>query len=171
MHESDTTFGFDIVRPPLCASSDLLREACADSIVLLRNQTTKASNQTKLLPLDAKTKKIAVIGPNVVNTVISGGGSATLRPTYVVSPLKGIEDAAARIGAEVKYTVGVNDTDRQLSTIDPYLIDPLQLPKDAIKKLFGAYFDYTAGKSGCSYSQSLIQNILDRELEHRDPGA
>lgn len=78
----------------------LLRRAASDSIVLLKNDKG-------LLPLRNKISKIAVIGPNAKHVVFSGGGSASLRPTYTVSPLDGIKKAAQEIGAEVTYSVGV----------------------------------------------------------------
>lgn len=54
------------------------RKLAADGIVLLKNQN-------KLLPLQpTKVKKLAVIGPNARERVISGGGSAALKPTYVM---------------------------------------------------------------------------------------
>jgi len=65
----------------------LLRRSAAQSIVLLRNEGN-------LLPLDAtKIKKLAVIGPNAKQRLITGGGSAEVIPLFVVSPLEGIEHA------------------------------------------------------------------------------
>jgi beta-glucosidase len=91
----------------------LLRTASADATVLLKNQK-------QLLPLDSKLQKIAVIGPNAKTPVVSGGGSASLRPTYAVSPLEGITAAAKEIGATVDYTVGAH-THKYLPLIDPYI--------------------------------------------------
>ncbi|KAI0775382.1 glycoside hydrolase family 3 protein [Irpex lacteus] len=91
----------------------LLRTASADAAVLLKNEK-------KLLPISKETKKIAVIGPNAKTAVISGGGSASLRPTYTVSPLEGITAAAKEIGASVSYTVGAH-THKYLPLIDQYI--------------------------------------------------
>lgn len=93
----------------------LLRKAAADGIVLLKNEKG-------LLPLSegANTKRIAVIGPNAKHAVISGGGSASLKPTYTVSPLEGITAAAKKIGAEVSYTVGAT-SHKYLPSADPYI--------------------------------------------------
>ena len=91
----------------------LLRTASADATVLLKNHR-------KLLPISPGTKKIAVIGPNAKTAVISGGGSASLRPTYTVSPLEGITAAAKEIDATVAYTVGAH-THKYLPLIDPYI--------------------------------------------------
>lgn len=73
----------------------LLRKLVADSTVLLRNDGD-------ILPLD-KTKTVAVIGPNAKMTSYCGGGSASLRPYYTVSPFEGI---TSKIGSEPEYTVG-----------------------------------------------------------------
>ena len=119
---------------PCNASRELLRKACTDTIVLLKNQPMKVKDQTaskkNLLPLQAGIKTIAVIGPNATDVVISGGGSAALRPTYIVSPLVGIQNAAKKIGAEVVHTIGVNDTRRYFPAIDPYLTLPV-IPSQA----------------------------------------
>jgi beta-glucosidase len=73
------------------------RKVAAEGMVLLKNRDG-------LLPLSAP-KKIAVIGPNAKGRVISGGGSAFLRASYIVTPWAGIENAASK-ETEVHYTVG-----------------------------------------------------------------
>ena len=78
-----------------------LRKAAANAVVLLKNDQG-------LLPLKQGPQRIAVIGPNAKYAVISGGGSAALRPAYTVSPLEGISAAATKAGAEVVYAPGVN---------------------------------------------------------------
>ncbi|TFK64048.1 glycoside hydrolase family 3 protein [Pluteus cervinus] len=90
-----------------------LRTAAADATVLLKNDN-------KLLPLKADVKTIAVMGPNAKATMISGGGSASLTPTYAVSPLEGITTAAKEIGAKVKYTPGAYTT-KYHPLLDPYI--------------------------------------------------
>ena len=52
-------------------------------MVLLKNE--------EVLPFDkTKISKIALIGPNVKDSQIIGGGSAGLKPHYEVHPLEGI---------------------------------------------------------------------------------
>ena len=75
-----------------------MREAAADAVVLLKNDK-------QILPLSSKTKSIAIIGPNAQARVISGGGSAQLKPTYVVTPYEGII-ANAPEGLEFVYSIG-----------------------------------------------------------------
>ena len=95
----------------------LLREAAAASVVLLKNDSN-------ILPLSPSSgQKIAVIGPNARTTCYSGGGSASLAPTYLVSPLEAITTAAESIGATVSYTVGA-DNNRWTPFLTPFIAYP-----------------------------------------------
>jgi beta-glucosidase len=74
-----------------------VREAEAEGTVLVRN--------TGILPLDAPAvSRIAVIGHNADQARTQGGGSATVVPSQVVSPLDGIRSAFP--GATVDYAIG-----------------------------------------------------------------
>ncbi|HEX3213705.1 MAG TPA: glycoside hydrolase family 3 C-terminal domain-containing protein, partial [Actinomycetota bacterium] len=76
----------------------LAREAAAAGAVLVRNQG--------LLPLDpAGLTRVAVVGPGAVRPRSQGGGSATVFPVAVVSPVEGLE-AALGAGAEVVHGPG-----------------------------------------------------------------
>lgn len=97
----------DGVTPPPAAipqpadAANLLREAAASAMVLVRNDGG-------LLPLDANAvRRIAVIGPNAAEAEILGGGSALVVPDYKVSPLEGIR-AALGERVDVNHHVGVN---------------------------------------------------------------
>lgn len=96
----------------------LLRRTSTSSIVLLKNEEV---NGHKLLPiqfekLKGRTRtrderaKVAVIGPNADQARFSGGGSASLQPSYTRTPLQGINDIISTHGwnADVYYTPGVN---------------------------------------------------------------
>lgn len=75
------------------------RALAAETIVLLKNRNN-------VLPLaTGKPLNIAVIGPNAKERVISGGGSAALKPTYVITPWQGIEDRIPA-GSTLRYHVG-----------------------------------------------------------------
>lgn len=74
-----------------------LRKLAADSIVLLKNERN-------VLPLD-KTKSIAVIGPNAKVARYSGGGSASLKPYWLVTPFDGI----AKQASDVQYAEGTTN--------------------------------------------------------------
>ena len=73
-----------------------LRSTAAAGIVLARNHGT-------LLPL-GPLRKVAVLGPNAAVARTLGGGSATVFPSYTVSPLDGLR---AALDAEVTYAPGV----------------------------------------------------------------
>ncbi|KAI0781293.1 glycoside hydrolase family 3 protein [Trametes elegans] len=76
------------------------RRLAAEGMVVLKNEG-------EVLPVEigAGVKKIALVGPNVKERVISGGGSAALKASYVVTPYAGIVENAPK-GVEVDYTVG-----------------------------------------------------------------
>ena len=79
-----------------------MRKIASESIVLLRNEGD-------ILPLNPqKIKKIAIIGPNSKAFVLSGGGSAALKPSYFVSAYDGIVSALEQAGSatEVTYSEG-----------------------------------------------------------------
>ena len=79
-----------------------MRKVASESIVLLRNEGD-------ILPLNPqKLKKIAIIGPNAKASILSGGGSAALKPSYFVSAYDGIVSALEQAGSatEVTYSEG-----------------------------------------------------------------
>ena len=89
--------GFD--EAPLVTIEDgvaFVREAEAAGTVLVQNDG--------ILPIVSEPKKIAVIGHNALQARTLGGGSATVIPEKVVTPLDGIR--AAFPGAQVDYAVG-----------------------------------------------------------------
>lgn len=94
----------------------LLREAAAESIVLLKNERD-------VLPLDpAKVSTLAVIGANAKSALIQGGGSAQVTPHYVVSPLQGIL-AQASDSVEIRYELGCM-TYKMVPVIDAQIVQP-----------------------------------------------
>ncbi|KAI0373363.1 glycoside hydrolase family 3 protein [Pilatotrama ljubarskyi] len=76
------------------------RRLAAEGMVVLKNEQN-------VLPVKVgpKTKRIALIGPNMKERVISGGGSAALKASYVVTPYVGIVQNAPE-GVEFVYEVG-----------------------------------------------------------------
>lgn len=76
-----------------------MRKVAAESLVLLKNEEN-------LLPLKAnELKKVAIVGANAKAFIISGGGSASLKPSYFVSPFDGIVKALGP-NVEVTYNEG-----------------------------------------------------------------
>jgi beta-glucosidase len=66
---------------------EALRATAAAGFVLARNERS-------LLPLDRRAlRRVAVIGPNAAMPRTLGGGSATVFPPYIVSPLDGLSAA------------------------------------------------------------------------------
>ena len=85
----------------------LMRKVAAETIVLLKNET-------KLLPLKADSlKKVAVLGGNAKARVLSGGGSAALKPSFFISPYDGIVNALPK-NVEVTYAEGARGKYRHL---------------------------------------------------------
>jgi beta-glucosidase len=79
----------------------LARHAATESMVLLANDG--------LLPLDRSAlRTVAVIGPNADRAQIMGGGSASLRPRYQVTPLEALR-AALGDGVRVVHEQGCNN--------------------------------------------------------------
>ncbi|KAJ5934466.1 hypothetical protein N7466_004013 [Penicillium verhagenii] len=77
----------------------LVRQIANEGIVLLKNE----SNTLPILP--QTNPKIAVFGSPATTPIIHGGGSASLTPSYVISPLEALE---RRFGKEnIKYHAGV----------------------------------------------------------------
>ncbi|KZT03376.1 glycoside hydrolase family 3 protein [Laetiporus sulphureus 93-53] len=78
----------------------LMRELAAASIVLLKNEGG-------VLPLKPKAqgiKKLAIVGGNAKAAVLSGGGSAALKPSFFVSPYDGIVAALGEVAPDVEVT-------------------------------------------------------------------
>ncbi|GJN88060.1 hypothetical protein Rhopal_001016-T1 [Rhodotorula paludigena] len=133
----------------------LLREAAANATVLLKNDKG-------LLPLkeSAKGKKIAVIGSNAKLAFPSGGGSASMSASWVVSPLEAITEAAKAVKASVDFAVGVSAF-RYVPLMDAYLTHPT-------KKEAGALVEFFNGKPSDSFFadvNSLAQKKADYAVD------
>ncbi|KAH8594478.1 putative beta-glucosidase H [Bisporella sp. PMI_857] len=76
----------------------LNREACASSIVVLKNDKN-------VLPLPKTVKKVALIGSHMKNPSITGGGSASLEPYYSVTLYDAIREKLGP-NVEIDYQVG-----------------------------------------------------------------
>jgi beta-glucosidase len=126
--------GLDAAAPPARRWSDQelsaeLRAAAAAGMVLIKNDG--------LLPLDmGSLKQIAVIGPNAATARTLGGGSATVFPPYVVSPLDGLR---AALGNEITIVQagGVRSSER--TEVAP--ADVLQLPDGSGPGVEVIFFD------------------------------
>ncbi|EEU35055.1 uncharacterized protein NECHADRAFT_94882 [Fusarium vanettenii 77-13-4] len=75
-------------------TASLLRTIASEAVVLLKNENNA-------LPFK-KDEKVVVIGPNAKTAVYCGGGSATLRPYYAISPFEGVSKKTDNLS----YSVG-----------------------------------------------------------------
>lgn len=85
--------------------SNLLREIGDEAIVLLKND----NNLLPLSPISSKgNETIAIIGPNAKVAQESGGGSASMRTSYKVTPFDGISSKLKKSGDSIslKYSLG-----------------------------------------------------------------
>jgi len=88
-------------RPGIIDGPALAREIAARSVVL-------AANPAGLLPLDVTgVTSVAVIGALARDARVLGGGSATVYPAHVVSPLEGLV-AALPDSVKVTYAMGAD---------------------------------------------------------------
>ncbi|KAL1888681.1 hypothetical protein Sste5346_009386 [Sporothrix stenoceras] len=92
---------------------ELIREAGVQGLTLLKNETS-------ILPIDPRTTKLAIIGPNANRAIAGGGGSASLNPYYTTIPLESIKSALKEAGNqdEVTYAVGCH-TNKWLPVASP----------------------------------------------------
>jgi beta-glucosidase len=89
--------GTEVIVPAPLDGPAFAREAAIEGAVLLQNDG--------VLPLDtAATTRVAIIGHNAREARTQGGGSATVLPEEVVSPLDAIR--AALPTADIRYEIG-----------------------------------------------------------------
>ena len=77
---------------------ELIKQVAADSMVLLKNDGVLPFNKSEI-------KTLAVIGSNAEKGQFIGGGSATVKPHYVVHPLEGLKQNLKE-NLSVKYAKG-----------------------------------------------------------------
>jgi beta-glucosidase len=93
----------------------LLREAAADGMVLVKNEG--------LLPLAAASgQTIAVVGQHARVARSQGGGSATVFPDHVVTPLAGLTET---FGDAVRFAPGVRSSESLLPLDSSVAADPV----------------------------------------------
>jgi beta-glucosidase len=137
--------GLEAATPPARCWSDEelraeLRASSAAGMVLIKNDD--------LLPLAAiSLGQVAVIGPNAATARTLGGGSATVFPPYVVSPLAGLR-AAFSAETRIVHAFGVHGSDRTEIASN----DQLRLPDGSGPGVEVIFLDATiknsAGSSG-----------------------
>jgi beta-glucosidase len=83
-------------------------------------------------------QQVAVIGPNAGTARTLGGGRATVFPSYVISPLKGLR-AALGDEVEIVHAIGVRSSDRTELVSN----ELLQLPDGSGPGVEVIFFDAT----------------------------
>jgi beta-glucosidase len=122
--------------------SSELRATSAAGMVLIKNGGT--------LPLAASSlKQVAVIGPNAATARTLGGGSATVFPSYVISPLDGLRDALGE-GVEIVQAVGVRSSERT----EIASAELLRLPDASGPGVEVTFFDAEDGELGRQQRQA-----------------
>jgi beta-glucosidase len=106
-----------------------LRKASAAGMVLIKNDGTLPLQRSSLT-------QVAVIGPNAATARTLGGGSATVFPPYVSSPLQGLR-AALGGGVEIVHATGVRSSER--TEVAPKEV--LQLPDGSGPGIEVIFFD------------------------------
>ena len=88
----------------------LIKKTAIEGTVLLKNED--------VLPLDKnKISNIALIGPNVKDSQIIGGGSAGLNPHYEIHPLEGVSNFLKDEKVKIHYAKGCH-LDKYLPAFD-----------------------------------------------------
>lgn len=107
----------------------LIREAGSQGLTLLKNEDA-------ILPINPKTAKVAVIGPNASRAIAGGGGSASLNPYYNTLPLDSIKSAAEQ---EVIYALGCH-INKWLPVASPFCTTKVGKPGVSIDWFSGDQF-------------------------------
>ncbi|KDQ59962.1 glycoside hydrolase family 3 protein [Jaapia argillacea MUCL 33604] len=132
----------------------LMKKVASESIVLLKNSPPSPSS-SPLLPLNpSKIKKIAIVGGNAKAIVLSGGGSAALKPSYYVSPFEGIVGALGK-DVEVTYAEGAR-TYMTLPSLDYDIFTPSGQPG-----WLGTWYSHTSPDSMTPLSVPFKKQVID----------
>ncbi|KAG6885755.1 hypothetical protein C0993_010267 [Termitomyces sp. T159_Od127] len=127
----------------------LMRKVGAESIVLLKN----TGNVLPLRP--EKLTKVAIIGGNAKATVLSGGGSAALKPSYFISPYEGIVNALAGSNVQVTYSEGAR-TYMSLPTLENDLVTPT-----GERGWIGSWYKHESDESLTPLERPLETRLVD----------
>jgi beta-glucosidase len=140
-----------------------LRSSAAAGFVLARNKES-------LLPLDVgNLRRVAVLGPNAAVARTLGGGSATVFPRRVVSPLAGLRVAFGD-DVEIVHAAGVRPGDRM--PIAP--VELLRLPDSEDTGVQVRFFGADDTELGQEHRQAasmmwwgpIDENLAASEVDH-----
>ncbi|KAK7757897.1 hypothetical protein SLS62_000275 [Diatrype stigma] len=108
----------------------LIRQAGTEGLTLLKNEG-------QVLPINPRTAKVAVIGPNANRAIAGGGGSASLNPYYNTLPLDSIRAASQQ---EVIYAQGCH-IHKWLPVASPFCTDRSGKPGVTLEWFRGDKFE------------------------------
>ena len=110
------------------AQREVVRLAAARSFTLLRNVSAA-------LPLPTEIRNLALIGPNAVEPVYQGAGSAEVGPAVTVTPLEGLR-AAFGDGVNITVAEGCAHSYRTSSPDPEHTTDPVHGAPGARLEMF-----------------------------------
>jgi beta-glucosidase len=108
----------------------LIRQAGVEGLTLLKNEGA-------ILPINPKTAKVAVIGPNANRAIAGGGGSASLNPYYNTLPLDSIRAVAEQ---DITYAQGCHIY-KWLPVASPFCTDKTGKPGVTLEWFSGDRFE------------------------------
>jgi beta-glucosidase len=154
-------FRFDLFNDPPTGAISSPASTPADRALALKvaeRGVVLLQNTARILPLStATTKSIAVIGPDgTTDPVTAGGGSSHVRPSSVISPLKGI---ATRAGPRVAV--------RSYSGTDPAQA-AAAAAKAQVAVVFASYSE-REGSDLTSISLPRRQNVMIKSVAAANP--
>lgn len=141
-------------------------EHSADALAVAENGIVLLKNDGGVLPIASSARKILVVGENAIKKMAVGGGSASLKARYEITPLEGIRE---RFGsrAEISFARGyVGDTDPEYAGVSTGQDirdgrSPEELIAEAVDAAKGA--DYVIFVGGLNKSIGQDCEGFDRE--------
>ncbi|KAI0087212.1 beta-glucosidase [Irpex rosettiformis] len=131
----------------------LMRRVASEAIVLLKNE----GGLLPLKPKEQGVKKVAIVGGNAKAAVLSGGGSASLKPSYFISPYEGIVRALRENDPDVEITY--SEGARSFKTLPTLEYD--LLTKDGRPGWIGEWFAHENDDSMVPVEKAVRVQYID----------
>jgi beta-glucosidase len=141
----------------------LLREIAQRSFVLAKNDVPEG-DEAPILPLhDDAIHRLALIGPAAAEARVLGGGSATVFPKQVVSPLDGLRGA---LGNRVVYAQGVDLFEQILAakrgfelTVRPVTHDGTEMAPEPLGNGDVKWMGYVPGLEPDELHHAIVEGV------------
>ncbi|MCH7231160.1 glycoside hydrolase family 3 C-terminal domain-containing protein [Glycomyces sp. L485] len=139
---------------------EFLRETARRSFVLVKNDIP-AGDEAPMLPLAGDVlHSLALIGPAAADARVLGGGSATVFPEHVISPLAGLRE---RLADRVDYHQGVDLHEQILPAangfelrVRPVANDGTERPAEPLANGDVKWMGYTPGMSTDDFHHAVL---------------